>query len=325
MLQVLLTPLPSAIKVPLYRLLGARIGDGATIAAFTVLVADEIDLAPDSYVRSLSLIGPLTSLKMGVGAGIGSFCLIHGFLNGAALTLGARSYIVSTNVIDVSADVTLGEYAALAPRVVIMTHAVHEPAPWGYKPRVQPVIIGDLASIGFGTKIGPGVSIASRAKIIPNSTILQDIGEAGLIFDSPLRRLEFPLSLVQQDMGDETLTSLMREAAIAYLQSIKGSSETIDEGAGWVALKSGRSPLVIAIGDDIPDDAPAGKKWLFGFDLPESVMTGAEGCKAIDFRHILHSSNTDRRLMRLCTFLRLNYGMRMVNYKYRDLLTIKPE
>jgi len=91
--QLLLTPLPSCCKVPLYRLLGARTRFAAHIGAFTVLAADAIELGPEARIKPLTLIFGLKRLHMGAYAGISNLCVINGsatFSHGAARVGGAR-------------------------------------------------------------------------------------------------------------------------------------------------------------------------------------------------------------------------------------------
>ena len=65
LLQLFLTPLPSCMKVPIYRMLGAKIASGATIAPMTVCVADQIEMGPRAKIKPLSIIYSPCRLELG--------------------------------------------------------------------------------------------------------------------------------------------------------------------------------------------------------------------------------------------------------------------
>ena len=214
LVQALLFPFGSWLKVPIYRAMGATIGEGAEIAAFSVLMADKIEMGPGAQIKPFSLIVNLSRFQLGAYSMISSFVIIHGT---ESFSAKGRAHVGPGNFIDVSADVELGEFAGLAPRVTIMSHHSHRPDTWGYYNLRAPVVIGDLVSVGFNTKIGHGVTIADGTQVVPNSTVLKSIKSSSLCFDSPLKRIVMPVRMgTRGKVTREMVENFIRESALTW-------------------------------------------------------------------------------------------------------------
>ena len=74
LIQLSTTFFPSFLRVPIYKLLGAEIAEGAKILPLTVLVAERIKLHPFSKIAGFSVIMGLSELELGVNSEISRFC-----------------------------------------------------------------------------------------------------------------------------------------------------------------------------------------------------------------------------------------------------------
>lgn len=90
LVQLLISPLPSAIKVPIHRLPGASFAEGAGFAPLVVFVADEIDLGPHAQIKPLSIIYRPRRLRHRWGIRLAEFLPIPGLVQGDAAGAGAR-------------------------------------------------------------------------------------------------------------------------------------------------------------------------------------------------------------------------------------------
>jgi len=324
-LQALLTPLPSCLKVPAYRLLGAKIGPGVRIAPFAVLVAGEIDIGPMARIKPLTLITGLSSITMGAYAGISNLCVING---PSSLRIGPRSFIGPDCMIDLDESVTIGEYSGVSPRTTILTHGIFFPASWGYRRKIGPVVIGDLVWISNNCKIGAGVNIASETVILPNSTVNSDVKSSCMLHDSSLKRTHFSIHLMKKRLSRERMEQFIAEVTTALCEECfeaRGWHST--QEAGRTILQRGRRQLVIEqVRQAVPSPAerPSGETWLFGYELGDAALAGSGGVQALDFLRLLHSPNASGLLRTATRYFQHSWGLRFADWRYREYFRLSP-
>lgn len=316
LVQLLLTPLPSCLRTPVYRCLGARIHRRARITAFTVLVADRIEMGPEARIGTLTIIyGPAT-FEMGAYAAIASLCIIHG---PAALKLGPRAYVGVGSMIDLHAPVTLGEFTGLGPGCIVTTHGIFWPSTWGCRRRIAAIALGDMVWVAYGCRIGPGVTVASWTLVLPNSTLAQPVVHSATVFDSGVERRSFPLALVRHPVTRAWLAEHIRELVeTLYQERLRPRGYSLRAaGEQSVVLEKGRRRVTIHFGEP-PETLEGGTRhWCFGYDLSESTLTGREGVEALDFRWLLHTPRPSRLLAAAIAFFGYGWGLRFADSRYR--------
>lgn len=152
------------------------LGGGVTIRAYAVLYAGTelgagVHVGHGALVREGNIVGPGSSIgthaQLEPGNRLGARCRIH-----------SGCFLSST---------TLGDDVFCGPHVVF-TDDPHPPCP-DYLRCVGGAHVGDRASIGAGTVVGPGVRIGDRALIGAGSTVVHDVAEATVAAGNPARRL----------------------------------------------------------------------------------------------------------------------------------------
>ena len=140
-LQFISTPFPSPIRVALYRLMGAKIMEGAIIRAFSIVLVKNLIMEPGARIRPFVVIVYPELLHLKAYSGISFFALIHGK---ASLKIGVQSHISLFNFIDLHENISLGNWSSPSAFCKIMTHGSYWPVSWGYSTKFEPVEIGDF-------------------------------------------------------------------------------------------------------------------------------------------------------------------------------------
>ena len=162
MLSLLLALMPSALQVPLRRLLGARIGKNARVRFGTILKADSVEIGPGasigpfSFVRAKAFkagercqIKALTILKasivtVGAYSRIGAMNIITSDLTKQSrFILGRQCLINPFCFIETGQGVVIGNNTGIGGRSMIFTHAVWADYLQGGQLAYGPVTIGD--------------------------------------------------------------------------------------------------------------------------------------------------------------------------------------
>ena len=126
---------------------------------------------------------------IGEGTAIGGpLKLIPGGGSDSNLTTGERSIFATDITINLDAPVTIGERAAIGPRVAIYTSS-HSLGPGSRRmmPTVMalPVVIGSGAWIGLGAMILPGVTIGPGSVVAAGSVVTSSVPANSFVEGNP--------------------------------------------------------------------------------------------------------------------------------------------
>lgn len=100
------------------------------------------------------------------------------------LTMKRLSWIGTDCIIDITRDVTLGEYVQLAPRVMIFTHDSSRSMK---NPKEGEVNIGDRAYIGAGAILLPGIKIGKGSIVGAGAVVTMDVKEGSVVGGVPAK------------------------------------------------------------------------------------------------------------------------------------------
>jgi acetyltransferase-like isoleucine patch superfamily enzyme len=201
--------LSSEDRCEAYRANGARIGEGVTLGARTLIVApqvvldDGVTFGDDCLVRcdeifavgSLTHFGPGLDVScrrayFGVNGHIGRRARIGGggahdpwgtFAAGDLLFLGDDAYVNPCR------PVLIGREVFLTMRSVIVTHNIGHSVLEGFENRFAPVVLEDRAQVGIGTVVYAGCRIGGEAIVASNSYVVSDIPAGKLAVGVPAR------------------------------------------------------------------------------------------------------------------------------------------
>jgi acetyltransferase-like isoleucine patch superfamily enzyme len=225
-ISLITTILPSRIRIVLMNMLGYKIDQKARLKIFSVILAKDIHIGAFAKIDSFVVIAGLDRLVMKEYTAIQRFTYISG---NHLFKINKRSMVGSRCVINAGAgDVEIGEYSAFAPRSSIYTHGTFLPATLGYPTTNSGVKIGDFCWIMQSASIGPGVKIESHSIVLPGSTIVKNISDNLVVYDTPTQRKSFPLYFFKKKLDEAELISLIKEITINYLNTLKSNDGKID-------------------------------------------------------------------------------------------------
>lgn len=145
-----------------------RIGEGAMLA--------HIHVGDNSFVE------------------LGVICTGNG---GGRIRIGTECYIGIRNVLDWSADITIGNYVHIAgPGTGLWTHTsvkmclngipLKQQDDQRYRP-VHPIVIEDNVYIGGNCTIYPGITIHHHSIVAPNSAVTKDVPSHSMLGGVPAK------------------------------------------------------------------------------------------------------------------------------------------
>lgn len=186
--------LPSFLKKLIYRIRGAKIGKGVKIGLFSIIeskaidIADEVKIAPFSFikVRSLNLgkrvkIGSMVAIETGkVHIGddtqIMEQTVVGGMLTPrSSLTVGKRVKIFPYCFINPTEPVSIGNDVGVGGSTYIFTHGSWQSILEGFPIAFGEVIIEDGVWLPWRVFILPNVKIGQQATIGAGSVIIKSI------------------------------------------------------------------------------------------------------------------------------------------------------
>lgn len=324
-IQFLLFPFPSFIKIYMLRILGAKIGEGVKIPAFSLIVADEIELQPYSSLDIFVFIVGLCKVQLGVYSRVQRFSYISG---NNYFSLNARSLIGSRCTINAgTGNIIIGEYSAIAPRSSLYTHGVFLPTTWGFYAKSGDIIIGDLVWIMHNCNISPKVTIGSRVLIFPGSTILKDVSNDIMLKDDGINRKEFKLDMVRKTITKEWLEAHIKEISLNLIRFELGAeilnSQYDDDNIQFRYKKD-----IISIAFKRPQNISLTNEnvnYFFWYDFSENeLLNNKYFC--LDFYNLFYSVDTNKYdlLPIFASYFSLDYGLKFINYKYKEFTSLRP-
>ena len=193
----LLFPMPSFVKVFVYRyLLGYRIGKSVRVG-FSIVAGDDVQLAEGARIGHLNYIARMKALRIGRQAVIGHLNII---LGGDLVDIGDAAVIGRLNEINsiinpISSNpadprlilgkgaVIIGESAIIAGRSsCIWTHN---------RQQVAPVDVGRNCYVGSGVQFVPGASVAAYCVVGLGSVLTKSFtDEYRLVAGVPARDIK---------------------------------------------------------------------------------------------------------------------------------------
>lgn len=252
--------LASDLKVHLYRLHGAHIGEGVRMEAGTLILAREIRIGAMSTIGADSVIecdrlhlgrlvafGKRTRIRcraVEIGDALWSKddVIIGGGgseESGAMLTAGDACFFGEGAYLNTCHPLRLGDEVCIGSRAMLFTHSHWQSVLRGYPSVFAPVEIGDHVFIGNNAFVFPGVSIASGATVTVNSFVAINVPRDTLVGGVPaqvIRHVQAPprpeqIALVRDRLLPE-LAAALSEHGRQVARHEDGESATLELGDG---------------------------------------------------------------------------------------------
>jgi len=172
MLKYLIAFMPSKIKVIIFRLLGAKIGNNCFIG-FSIVDAENLEIGDNVYIGHFNLLWRLKELKLETGSALVMFNWITGGRTGN-FYLGRNSGITRFHFIEASSDVRIGKNCIVAGR---SSHFFSHGISSTNLDDQRPITIGDWCYIGSSSRFVPGSSVSDYTFVGMNSVVTKNFQE----------------------------------------------------------------------------------------------------------------------------------------------------
>lgn len=175
--------LPSKPKIFLYRLMGAKIGKHVTIGIGSTIVARDysrVKIGDYSVIDSFAML-ICDEIELGEDCHIGPFVWIYGgsllwmIPRECKFRMGNVTYVGARSIINVTENVTIGDYTGIGAGTTIYTHGFQASYIDGEPRKEAPVAIGSHVWVQPKTIILPGVSIGDGSIIGSGSVVTKDV------------------------------------------------------------------------------------------------------------------------------------------------------
>ncbi len=308
--------LASDMKVHLYRLHGARIGDGVRIDPGAIIIADEIHIGAASSIGADSVIeceflrlGRLVAFgkrtrarcrRIDVGDALWSKddVVIGGGGSdepGAALSAGDACFFGEGAYLNTCHPLRLGHEVCIGSRAMLFTHSHWQSALRGYPSVFAPVEVGDHVFIGNSAFIFPGVSVGAGATVTVNSFVAVNVPENTLVGGVPAQVIRHVARPSRAEQITIVRDRLLPELAVALGErgrqvTHRRGEDTLNIGDGGVVcfmpawdpatVPARRRVIVLTFADATPTPPPG----TTVFDLEASRVLGAQDLHSDDVR-----------------------------------------
>jgi acetyltransferase-like isoleucine patch superfamily enzyme len=311
--------LSSEVKVHLYRLHGAQIGEGVSIEPGAIILAREIRIGAMSSIGTDSVI-ECDRLCLGRLAALGKRTRVHcrsleigdalwskddvviggggSDEPGAVLTAGDACFFGEGAYLNTCHPLQLGDEVCIGSRAMLFTHSHWQSVLRGYSSSFAPIEIGDHVFIGNGAFIFPGVTIGSGSTVMVNSFVALNVSPDTLVGGVPaqvIRHIVPPsrgeqIGIVRDRLMPD-LTAALRERGRQVSHHAEGDTVTLElvEGAAvqflplWdsATLPKRRRVVVLTFADAAAPVAPPGATL---FDLAAGRVVGIQDELSDDVR-----------------------------------------
>ena len=161
--------------------LNARAGQRLEIGDETIVESDVLIVSVAGVVTGqAAVIGARTAIVCREQEGMGAF------------SLGAGSHLSIDNLVDICADVAIGDDVRTGPHCAFYTHK-HTPSRseliWSQGIAMDPIAIGNAVWIGHACQVMPGVTIGDASVVGAGAVVTKPISAYSIAAGVPARQL----------------------------------------------------------------------------------------------------------------------------------------
>ena len=294
-LAIILSVLPSFLRVPVLRMMGARIGANVRLGLFSILIADHTEmgdnvrLAPLSFVRARQIklgkrvrIGSLSFIStgrliLGDDTIISKLAVVAGQVNRhSELVTGKRCWIFPFCWIDTTREVHMEDEVGVGGGSYIFTHGSWQSVLDGFPVAFGPVVLKRNVWLPWRVFILPNVTIGEYCTIAAGAVVNKSIPPYSLAGGVPAKVIRGDGQHLRQYDLDEKLglvRRILRDAA-SQLEYDGHAVEVIEKGEG-LELIVDRACIVFNQSFASMPDAEIIISWS---RLPSEVLSQLDEC-----------------------------------------------
>lgn len=203
LLAMFLAILPSMVKVPVYRLAGAKLGNRVSIGFGSFVLANSFSKVS---IGDYSQIGQFTWIVCSE-VSIGNYTHIAPFVwiwGAGCLKVGDKCYVGPRCIINVRRNnFEMGEYAGLGPGSVAYTHGQWLPYTEGWPRTYGDIVLEDYSWVPARAFLCPGVRVGSKSIVGSGAVVTKDIPPLSFAAGVPARVIGSTTKMMNQIDEDE--------------------------------------------------------------------------------------------------------------------------
>lgn len=325
MINYILALLPSFIHIPIRKLMGAKIANGArirfgsVIKTKTLVLKENVLIGPFCYLNGVSIfidisskIRPLSivsaqKIVIGQYVHIAPTAIISGdHTPKSEFKIDDHSRISPFCWIDTGEGVRIGKHVGIGGHTLIFTHGAWHDYLSGGTMTHKGVEINDNVWIPWRVFVMPGVKIGKGSTIMANSYVIKSIPENVIAGGSPAKVL---MENALADINHSDKINRIKQILSDYIGYSRSE---------WSIISNGIESSTYTIKFEV-DEFPSSSMCLFFLiDEDEQIINQLKNQKA---SYIIHSqlkyyySKPEKTFERFIFFLR-RYGIRLYAIKY---------
>ncbi len=269
--------LSSPMKVHLYRVHGAdlgedvHIGPGSLILADTIRLGDGVTLREEVLIecesveaRAMTYFGSRSSVRCRSALFHENVFMVRDVEIGggghrdptAHLEIGPHCFIGENVHLNPCRGIRIGEEVTVSRNATVMTHSFAQSELEGYPNAFAPVEIGDRSQIGINCVLFPGVRIGEGAIVVSGSSVVTDIRPGRLAGGVPA----IDLKASRRALSPEERKNLARKLVLDFAALLQGRGRRVEvkETPRRIVLEieSGASPALLVYAETPSRMAP---------------------------------------------------------------------
>jgi len=306
--------LPQCLKIPIYRMRGARIAGNVRLGFGSVIIPYdrdfskiliEEDVVIEDNVRILA-----KNIHLKKGAQIKEDTKIWGQSD---FMMGVGAYIDQRCLLDLRRDVSLGDKAGVGAASFLYTHGVWHSILSGAPTQYGPIIIKDRAWVAANVFIMPNVTIGEDSIVGARSVVTKNVDSGSVVCGNPAKEIT-KTNQITKNLSASDKTKIVSDLLMDYLRVfdektklVESKDLVIDDDGTKILLKEKITQ------DDAQKLVKENKDLVvLSFNTPENAVQILDASQVswIDLEKSTRSNNLSKKAKTLESFLG-DYGIQL--------------
>lgn len=258
--------MPNILKIPLYRMIGYKIGKSVKIGFMTIILANKVVIEDNVKIGVLNFF-KMNKLSIGANSRIRSFNMMIGPKD---LKLGKRIQIVGPfTFMNLAENIELDDRCGIGSHSVFYTHGVYLPYTEGHPRKFGRIYLGKRVWSPTHIVFLPGVSIGNDSIITAGSVINTSFPEDSLISGNPAKLIS-KANRLKTVMTKKELHKRMKEIISNFTQDRYLQNSKIEKRGYELVIKNKKQCLIkLQFDGKIPNTKKYEEVIIFGENIPK--------------------------------------------------------
>ena len=319
--MLLSTCLPSAMRIRIYKMLGATIDKNVRFTPFSIVIADDISIGRDSYIDACTLIFNVKKLHMGRKSSIRFGSMVYGH-GGGSFAMGDFSTLGLFTLVNCTGHFSAGNYFGTGPRCIIYTHGNFFPTLHGYTNQIRDVTIGNYVWLHMNVVVLPGVTIGDHVMVFSMGVVNKDLPSGTSMSPAYKEQVRIDTALLRKEVTDTYQADWYErvwDGLDDYIRTFYGDGGVTKESQ-CVRVRMRNRNMNLYKGEDCEAaDVNKGASLIYVLNGNEDIYRKFVDFNWVDFKNnIYHFPRSHPLLHDLTYYLELYRAQYFYEYDYTD-------